>query len=139
NKGILSLIDPELSLLSKHKQEFLDIGTTPIVSDYNLVELCFDKFKFNEFLGENNFNTIKSYMSKKKFYEDLSDDKIQYPVFVKPVQGSASINISKVSSNDDIDSLFHRYDNLMIQEYMGGIEYGADTYIDIVTGEITAI
>src|SRR5699024_7914768 len=33
-KAVLSLIDPELSLLAKNRQAFLDIGTIPIVSDY---------------------------------------------------------------------------------------------------------
>ena len=43
-KAILSLIDPELSLLAKHKQDFLDIGVIPIISDYEVVEMCFDKY-----------------------------------------------------------------------------------------------
>lgn len=43
-KAVLSLIDPELSLLAKHKQAFLDIGTMPIISDYDTVEMCFDKY-----------------------------------------------------------------------------------------------
>ncbi|NLM96599.1 MAG: carbamoyl phosphate synthase, partial [Halanaerobiaceae bacterium] len=44
-KAVLSLIDPELSVLAANKQKFLDIGTIPIVSDYEVVELCFDKYK----------------------------------------------------------------------------------------------
>lgn len=138
-KGVLSLIDPELSLLAKKRQAFLDIGTTPIVSDYDLVELCFDKFKFNEYLRENNFNSIKSYIDKNEFFQDVDKGIINYPVFVKPVKGSASINISKVANKEEIESLFNRYDNLMIQEFMDGIEYGADIYIDIISGEGTAI
>src|SRR5690606_39009167 len=49
-KAVLSLIDPELSLLAEHKQSFLDIGTMPIISDSDVVDLCFDKFKMFEFL-----------------------------------------------------------------------------------------
>ncbi len=36
--GVFSLIDPELSLLAKERDRFLEIGTTPVVSDYDLVE-----------------------------------------------------------------------------------------------------
>ena len=138
-KAVLSLIDPELSLLAKNRDKFLEIGTTPIVSDYDLVEMCFDKYQFSEFLIENGFNTIRSYIDKDLFYKDVEAGKIEYPVFVKPVRGSASINISKVTNKEEIELLFDRYDNLMIQEFMDGIEYGADTYIDMISGEPVTI
>ncbi len=51
-------------------------------------------------------------------------------MFVKPIRGSASINISKVNSKEEIDLLFNLYDNLMIQEFLDGQEIGADVYID---------
>lgn len=138
-KGVLSLIDPELSLLAEHKQKFLDIGTTPIISDYDVVEMCFDKYLMYEFLLNNGFRTIRSYIDKEKFYNDIETGNIKYPVFVKPVRGSASININKVDSKEEIELLFNRHDNLMIQEYMDGIEYGADVYIDMLSSETVAI
>lgn len=138
-KAILSLIDPELGVLAKHKQDFLDIGTTPIVSDYDVIELFFDKYKTYEFLVENNFKTVKSYADKEKFYEDVEKKVIDYPVFVKPVRGSASININKVYSAEELEVLFSQHDNLMIQEFMDGIEYGADCYIDMISNEPVAI
>lgn len=138
-KAVLSLIDPELSWLAKHKQDFLDIGTTPIVSDYETVEMCFDKYRMYQFLVQSGFKTIKSYVDKEVFYKDVSSGVIDYPVFVKPVRGSASINISKVGSREEIELLFSRFDNLMIQEFMDGTEYGADVYIDMISGEPVAI
>lgn len=138
-KAVLSLIDPELSLLAEHKQAFLDIGTTPIISEYKAVERCFDKYTMYEFLIQNGFKTMKSYIKKDEFYRDIEDGRITYPVFVKPVKGSASININKVTSKEEIDLLFNQYDNLMIQEFMDGIEYGADVYIDMISGEPVAI
>jgi carbamoyl-phosphate synthase large subunit len=138
-KAVLSLIDQELSLLAKHRQDFLDIGTVPIVSDYEVVELSYNKYKMFEFLTENNIKTVKSYIDKERFYHDVESGIINYPVFVKPVKGSASININKVTSKEEIEILFSRYDDLMIQEYMDGIEYGADIYIDILSGQPIAI
>lgn len=138
-KAVLSLIDPELSLLAEHKQAFLDIGAMPIISDSDVVDMCFDKYKMFEFLVKNSFRTVKSYVDKKRFYMDLENGFINYPVFVKPVKGSASINISKVNSKEEIELLFNRYDNLMIQEFMDGTEYGADVYIDMISGEPVAI
>ena len=100
-KAVLSLIDPELSLLAEHKHEFLDIGTTPIVSDYGIIEMCFDKYRMYQFLIQNGFQTIRSYVDKELFYSDVDAGVIDYPVFVKPVKGSASININKVSSREE--------------------------------------
>ena len=138
-KAVLSLIDPELSLLAEHKKDFLDIGTTPIISDYDVVEMCFDKYLFNEFLAQSGFNTIRTYIDKELFYKDVEVGIIKYPVFVKPVRGSASINISKVTCKEEIELLFSRFDNLIIQEFMDGIEYGADVYIDMISDEPVAI
>lgn len=104
-----------------------------------MVELCFDKYQFYEFLIENGFKTIRSYVDKELFYKDIDAGLIEYPVFVKPVRGSASINISKVTTKEEIELLFSRYNNLMIQEFMDGIEYGADTYIDMLSSEPVAI
>lgn len=137
-KAVLSLIDPELSVLAKYKQAFLDIGTLPIISDYNVVEMCFNKFEFYNFLIENGFKTARSYVEKEKFYEELSAGVMGFPVFVKPVHGSASLNINKVDSIEEVELLFNKYNNLLIQEYLQGTEYGADVYIDMISGEPVA-
>lgn len=138
-KAVLSLIDPELNLLAAHKQDFLDIGTMPIISDYGAVEMSFNKYEMYKFLIENEFRTPKSYIDNVEFYKDVQAGEISFPVFVKPVRGSASININKVTSKEEVELLFARYDNLIFQEFMDGIEYGADVYIDMITGEIVAI
>ena len=137
--GVLSLIDPELSLLAEHKETFLKMGCVPIVSDPEQVELCFDKFKMFTFLKENGYKTARSYQNSKDFNQDLVAGEIAFPVFIKPVKGSASININKVNSVREVELLLDLYEDLMIQEYMDGIEYGADVYIDMISGEIISI
>ncbi len=138
-KGVFSLIDPELSFLAKHKIKFLEVGTFPIISDYDLVEKCFDKYLFFKYLSQNGFKTIKSYIDIEVFLNDLNKGLIKFPVFVKPVKGSASINISKVSSLDELKILFNKYNDLMIQEFIEGTEYGVDVYIDLLTGKVISI
>ena len=138
-KGVFSLIDPELSLLAKEKDKFLAIGTTPIISPYELVEICFDKFQMYQQLQKLKIPTAKCYVEQDAFFEAADQGEISYPVFVKPVRGSASININQVKSAEEIRVLFHLYDDLMIQEYMSGTEYGADVYIDMLSGKCTSI
>lgn len=133
------MIDPELSFLAKERERFLAVGTTPIVSPYEMVETCFDKYRMYELLNEKNIPTGKCYVDKEAFYKAVEQGEISYPVFVKPVKGSASININKVSSREEIEVLFSCYDNLMIQEFMNGTEYGADVYVDMLSHKCTSI
>lgn len=137
--GVFSLIDPELSLLAKEKERFLAIGTTPIISPYELVETCFDKYRMYRMLCEMGIPTGKCYMDKEEFYQAKKEGKIAYPVFVKPVRGSASLNINQVNSDQEMEVLFAQYKDLMIQEFMYGQEYGVDAYIDLLSGKCTSI
>ena len=136
---LISLIDPELSLIAKNIELFKEIGVNPIISDYDKVEMCFDKYKMYKFLSENNFKTPRSYINKESFLEDLERKNITFPVFVKPVKGSASININKINNCEELDVIWKQADNLMIQEFMDGQEYGADVYIDMISEEPVAI
>lgn len=137
--GVLSLIDPELLLLSEHKEKFLEIGTTPIISSFELIKKSFNKYEFNEYLKDNGFNYMKCYIDLESFYKGYNMGDIEFPVFVKPVKGSASINISKVDSKEELETLFSRFDDLMIQEFMDGVEYGVDAYIDMISKEPVSI
>ena len=94
--GVLSLIDPELSLLAKYKSDFEAIGVRVIGSSYELCERALDKMEMFKWLTENGYNCAKSYIDKEEFYADVENGVISYPVFVKPIRGSASIAISKV-------------------------------------------
>ena len=137
--ALLTLIDPEISLISKNIEKFKEIGVTPIVSDFEKVEICFDKFEMYKFLKDNGFKTAKSYISKEKFYQDLENKEINFPVFVKPVKGSASLNINKITSKDELEVIWNKSTDLMIQEFMNGQEYGVDAYIDMISQKTVAI
>ena len=137
--GVLSLIDPELSLLAKERERFLAVGTTPILSDYDLVETCFDKYRMYELLQKMQIPTGRCYLEKEAFYRAVEQGEISYPVFVKPVRGSASLHINRVESSRQIEVLYGLHEDLMIQEYMDGQEYGADVYIDMISGKCTSI
>lgn len=137
--GVLSLIDPELSLLAKNRERFAAVGTTVIGSTYDLCEMSLDKYEMFNWLKEHGYKCAKSYMNKEAFFADIEAGKVTYPVFVKPARGSASIAISKVYDKDTIDLLFEHDEGLMIQEFLNGQEIGADVYIDMISNEIVSI
>ena len=137
--GVLSLIDPELSLLAKNENKFNEIGTKVIGSSFELCELSLDKMQMYRWLTDHGYNCAKSWMNKDDFFKSVDKGEISYPVFVKPYRGSASINISLVNDSDTINVLFDHESDLMIQEYLKGREIGADVYIDLISGEIVSI
>lgn len=137
--GVLSLIDPELSLLAENREKFEAIGTTVIGSSYMLCEMSLDKFQMYRWLETHGYRCAKSYMDKDAFFADVDAGVITYPVFVKPARGSASISISKVYDRETVELLFAHEDGLMIQEFLDGQEIGADVYIDMVSHEVVSI
>lgn len=137
--GVLSLIDPELSLLAENKERFEAVGTTVVGSSYELCEMSLDKFQMYQWLETHGYMCARSYMDKEAFFADVDAGVITYPVFVKPARGSASISISKVYDRETVELLFAHEDGLMIQEFLDGQEIGADVYIDMVSHEVVSI
>ena len=137
--GVLSLIDPELSLLAQNREKFAAVGTTVIGSSFELCEMSLDKFQMYNWLTAHGYRCAKSYMDKEAFFADVDAGLIDYPVFVKPDRGSASISISKVYDREMVELLFVHEDSLMIQEFLDGQEIGADVYIDMISGETVSI
>ena len=137
--GVLSLIDPELSLLAENEAKFKEIGTTVIGSSYELCEMALDKFQMYHWLVNHHYNCARSWMDKTEFYKAVEAGEATFPVFVKPARGSASISISKVYDKETVDLLFAHENGLMIQEFLDGQEIGADVYIDMISGEVVSI
>lgn len=137
--GVLSLIDPELSLLAENAEKFKAVGTTVIGSSYDLCEMALDKMQMYQWLVEHGYNCARSWMYKEAFLMAVEAGEITYPVFVKPYRGSASISISKVYDKETVELLFNHEDDLMIQEFLDGQEIGADVYIDMISGEVVSI
>lgn len=137
--GVFSLIDPELTMLAEHREEFLAVGTTPIISPAEAVAISFDKYRMFEKLTELGIPTGRCFMDVQEFERAVEKGEIAYPVFVKPAKGSASININKVTCREEVELLCRHNEDMMIQEYMDGTEYGVDVYVDMLTGKVTSI
>lgn len=134
-KGIISLIDPELAYISKHKDDFKAIGVQCFVSESEIVEVCFDKLKMFEFLTQNDFKTPKTYATFSSFKIDLLNNEIHFPVLVKPKSGSASIHVYKIYTLDEVLFLMNQQDDLIIQEFLNGTELGVDCYVDLINNK----
>lgn len=137
--GVLSLIDPELSLLAKNHERFESIGVTVIGSRFDLCEQTLDKMQMYRWFNSHGYLCAKSFDDKNEFFSAVDAGEISFPVFVKPICGSASIAVSKVYNKEMVELLFAREEDLMIQEFLNGQEIGADVYIDMISKEVISI
>lgn len=137
--GVLSLIDPELSLLAAHESDFAAVGTRVIGSSYELCEMSLDKMSMFHWLSLHGYRCAKSWDDPAAFEAAIEAEEVAFPVFMKPVRGSASIAVSRCEDLDTAQFLWSRSKGLMAQEYLDGQEYGADVYVDMISGEVVSI
>lgn len=138
-KGVLSLIDPELSLLAENSERFTELGVKVIGSSYRACERSLDKWEMYQWLLKHGYNCAKTYSDIHQFKKAYEKGEINFPVFVKPRLGSASIAISKVNNQEELEILMKYQENLIIQEFLGGQEIGVDCYIDLLSNDLVSV
>lgn len=138
-KAIIPLLDPELGILSKHKQEFKEMGIKIFISDYETIEVCLDKYATYCFIKTNGFNIVPTYIDLEQFKKDYHLKKIQFPVILKPRYGSASLGMNKVVNVQEVEMIFEIDSDILIQQYVQGQEYGVDVYVDEISKEVVSV
>ncbi len=137
--GVLSLIDPELSLIAAHETQFRALGITIIGSDYALCERTLNKWELYCWMEAHGYPCAKTYRTMESFCGALALGEVHFPVFVKPMKGSASIQIARADDMETAAFLFAHGEQMIIQEYMTGQEIGADVYIDLISRKVVSI
>lgn len=138
-QAVLALIDPELSLLAKNKDKFEQSNIKCIISDYDKVEICFDKFELFKFLKQNNIPTIPTFNSIDDALTAIANKELNFPLMVKPAKGSASMGLNIVNNEEELRTAFAKEDIPIIQEFIDGQEYGIDTYVDLISKQVINI
>lgn len=131
--AITTFIDPEICFLAEKRQEFEKRGIIVLAPEKKTAELCFDKYKFYQFLLERNIPTVKTYGSIKEFELAFKEKEIAFPVFVKPRSGSGSVGARKINTYQELAYAVQEDKTLIIQELMEGTDLDADVYIDTVS------
>lgn len=81
-KLLIPTRDGELLLFAKNKEKFKKQGTLVMVSDPEVIKICNDKYRFYQFLTENNISTSKTYLP-----HQIDFSYVHYPLFVKSRYG----------------------------------------------------
>lgn len=135
--AVLTLIDPELVLLSNYKDKFETQGITLILSDIEFIKETFDKFGFfNTY--RNTIKLVDTVGSYKDALTKLESGEWHYPLFAKLRDGSASIGIKKIDSAIDFETT-KKEEKYIYQPFVRGHEYGLDAYFDMISGELVSL
>lgn len=132
-KAIFTLIDPEIELLAKNKMKFEKLGIIVFTPSSETAQLCFNKYDMFKYLNKNNIKTIMTYGTIEEFKNDYENNKIDFPVFVKPRTGSGSVGARKINKLQELEEAMVEDNSLIIQEFMDAIDLDADVYIDIIS------
>ena len=83
---------------------------------------------------------LPSFLNLSEFQKHYEAGKINFPVFIKPVRGCGSIGIQK-ADNMELLSVLCKYssDDMLIQQFAEGEEYGVDLYVDLLSQEPVSI
>lgn len=138
--AVLPLQEDELFLIASYREKFTDVGVIPIVSEKDTVELCRDKYAFYQHMKQNSLPVLSSCLNLPEFQKSYEAGEMNFPVFIKPVRGCGSIGIQKVD-NMELLSVLCKYspEDMLIQQFAEGEEYGVDLYIDMLSHEPVSI
>lgn len=132
---IVPTIDTELLLLSERKAEIEETGAKVLISDERVTKICRDKKNTQEFLEQNGF--LVPHMLGEE--ELKKPEKLSYPLFIKPRDGSSSINAFQVHNAEELGMYLKLIENPIVQEYIEGTEYTIDAFLDFESNLITAV
>lgn len=138
--ALLPLQEDELFLIASRRDLLTDAGMMPIVSAQETIELCRDKYAFYQHMKRHGLPVLPSCQNLDEFQKCLETGEMNFPVFIKPVRGCGSIGIQKVD-NMELLTVLCKYssENMLIQQYAEGEEYGVDLYVDMCSHEPVSI
>ena len=132
---VVPTIDTELLLLAENRKKMEEKTDARIlVSDLSVVNICRNKLNTQSYMEEHGFKVPHLYTA-----QELRNEKIKYPLFVKPIDGSSSIDAYKVNNKQELDAILTLVKNPMVQDYMDGEEYTIDVFLDFDGNIITMV
>lgn len=128
---IIPTIDTELFVLSQHKDLFDANGITISVSSYDFIRVCRDKRNLGDFFEKHNIRVPKP----------IDKHNPTFPLFAKPYDGSLSINLHHIRTQEELTTeiledpklLFMEYiDTNIYEEYTVDMYYGRDNRVKCI-------
>ncbi|MEG1092121.1 MAG: HAD-IA family hydrolase [Acinetobacter sp.] len=118
---LIPTIDTDLLKLAQNKDAFGN--TNVVISDADKVSICRDKRLTANFFQNCGLLTPVP-------VDDVDQYKGTFPCFIKPLDGSSSINAYKVDNKEALKEHSNRIGDYIIQPFIDGKEYTIDAFCD---------
>jgi carbamoyl-phosphate synthase large subunit len=146
---LFSLHDWEAPFIASNLEKFRAVGTIPVVSRPEVIDLCLDKLKTQEFTHRQGIAYPLTVSSPEEARRAVLSGSLSVPLVVKPRFGQGSLGVQMVWDEADFGAI-HRLlmksissvdsnqlltgagsDSLIFQEFIKGEEFGLDVVNDL--------
>ena len=130
---IFPLIDPDILVLAARRAEIEATGARIAVVSSEAAEITADKWRTTTFFQDLGLPTPQSWLP-----EHILPNHLDFPVFIKPRQGSAAKYTFKVHDAEELRFFINYVPEPIIQEYLPGPEITNDIICDL-SGEVLGV
>lgn len=118
---VIPTIDTDLLILSENRDKFDSVGTKVMISAPDKIKICRDKNNTSQFF-------VDCGLCAPMPVNDWKEYKKGYPAFIKPKDGSSSINAFKVENEEELEVYAAQVDDYIVQPFISGREYTIDIF-----------
>lgn len=129
---LIPTIDTDLLTLAESKKKFEAIGTKVMISAPNKIRICRDKNNTSQFFVDCGLHAPMP-------VNDWKEYKSGYPAFIKPKDGSSSINAFKVEDSEELEMYAGQVEDYIVQPFVSGQEYTIDIFCDFSGNPISIV
>ena len=128
---VIPTIDTDLLVLAENREQFDEIGSKVMISAPEKVRICRDKNNTSQFFVDCGLHAPMP-------VNDWKEYKSGFPAFIKPKDGSSSINAFKVHNEKELEVYAKQVPDYIVQPFVEGKEYTIDIFCDF-SGEPISI
>lgn len=111
-------IDEEVVNLSKNRKRFEKLGVRLCIPNHSFIMTCHYKNRFVQWIEENIPNILVT-----TYWNIQNVSEVTFPVFIKPIEGRASIGCRKIDSKEQMLEFIEQgmdFDNYVVQQFTEG-------------------
>jgi len=124
---LIPTTDTDLQVVSTHRDELERAGCRALIAVPDIIAICRDKIRTFQHLRQHRIDTPETFTADE--IRGLAAP--QFPLFIKPRTGSASMWVHKIEDAVDLDYFLRRVRDPIVQEYVDGVEHTLDVYVGL--------
>lgn len=122
---LIPTIDTDLLLLAENKIRFEQLGTKVLISSPEKIKISRNKNLTADYF-------ISLGLKSPKAVDSIAEYHAAFPAFIKPKDGSSSINAYKVRTPQELQFWGNKLQNYIIQPFISGKEFTIDAFCDYI-------